>query len=326
MTRYIYLVVIAYLCLIILIELHKSGIFKITGLLRPLGRALEKGLVSTKKSLGRKTGRMYKHFDNMSISDRRKSKLYKYLSSMSAIITSLNLQAYTNPESLFFFIVLTSFVIAIAMTIGLVVQIKVVTFLAVIIMEHSFLFFISRSEMTKRMLATMDALDSLSSHIEDGILQAVKECLPSMDARVRPVFEDFNLKTGSLTLSSSIEKPWLELNMKLGSISDVFCENALIFNSDNDPALLKSFKDGILENSARNIKIMERETNYKQALFMYAIAISICLVFGLVFSFVMGVGLSYFSTVHGRIATIASLIVAFFGFVVGQIIYSGRIE
>lgn len=276
------------------------------------------------KPLGKHAGIMRKRLDNLNMRDRGKSYTYKYFSMMSSVISSLELQKFTNPESVLLLMALISVVVSIVLTIGLGMVVKVLTFFTCLVLLHAVLLFISHTSMLERMLAIMDAEDLLASNMEDGILVSVQKSLNSIDVKIRPIFSDFFTEASKST--DGIELAMVNFNMRLGSSMNSFCENALTHYKDNDSTSLKYFKDGIEKNTKKRILINKQQYQYRINMMMYTICMCICIAFGVIASFIVGEGLAYYSSAAGRIVTIISAVFIIGGFVASQLIYFGGVD
>lgn len=275
------------------------------------------------KKLAKRFGIMRRSLENMDARSRKISPLYLYYTTMNTVIMSMGLRNVTNVESLFLFLVVVSIIIGIVVTFGLALKVTLMVIGVSLIVLHSVLFFIARSETMERAFALMDAEDMISSNMEDGVVEAVGKSLSSIDVRVRYLFEQFyNDVTG---LGEQIDKALLRLNISIGPMYDSFCENALVYYKDNDPVVLQSFKEQMKRNTKRRIEMKKQQVAYKNNLILFfaCVAITSLLVFTSVS--LLGVGIEYLFSKVGRVTLIIGTCSQLLGFAASQIVYSGSV-
>lgn len=321
--EFIYIICIVLGVIILIWEILSSKADKFKNIYNNSKRQINLVGKKGKRSIGKYIGKIRKRNLSLSMKDRKKSPYYLYSTVISSALISLHLQAFTNPESIFILISIASIVIGLIITLQLPIAVRIITIVVLFAFFHALLMFFSRSVTMRRLHASMDAEDLLSSNMESGIVEAVTNNIGSIDSSIRPIFQDF---LNDFRTNMSIEDCIIRLNMKLGPMFDNFCENALIHYQDNDPATLNAFKDNIRKNAKRRILLNKQELSYREAMTIYSICIAISVAFNIIVASMTGMGIYYFTSLIGRTLLIMYFIVIVCGFIISQLLYSGGVE
>lgn len=273
--------------------------------------------------MGITAGKYQDYIDIMNSYRREKSIVYKYHYLMNVSIESLGLRTKSNVQTVAFFIVSGSAILSYVLTIGMNSFIAFILFVTLVVFFHLLMVFLSRSMTIKRSMALMDAEDILCTSMEDGIQVAIDKNVKAIDPLVRYMFEEFQT---DLKIKVPIGTALDSLNTKAGAQMDSFCQTALNHYRDNDPVVLLTFSDNIQRNAKRRIAIAQQQSNYGKCMLYYLIGMIATVIFAFTMVSIIGTGMAYFTTIHGRTCTVLGICTALLGFVASQIIFSGGVD
>jgi hypothetical protein len=190
----------------------------------------------------------------MSAKARKRSKMFGYYERINDSLLNLGWQLYgITVEGV------TAGCFLISLGIGIVfllitkyispcILIILVSFLTQLVVLYT----VSIIKSRKRIAILLETQNNLCASMSNGVIEAVKEVLPSIDNSISPVFRQFikDVEKNNYSLSDALYR----LNMKLGSTYDNFCNEALLFTEHYHPGLEDIFKSIIESNSRISIQ------------------------------------------------------------------------
>ena len=213
------------------------------------------------------------------------------------------------PYELLYFILIGSAVVAIAVTTILFSSIAMIIPVYPMVVAAVICVLYTRSNVAHdaRIEAVLIAENKVCNSIQAGVKVAIRDNIELIPEEVRVYFSDFvdNVENKGYYIKTAL----LELNLKLGSVSDEFIKKCIIFETEEEHGMVGMFADIVELNELRRAKRANMKLDLEKRIQEVKISIAMIFVFILgiliIYSTVRNI---YFKTAVGNLIILADML------------------
>lgn len=245
--RNVTLISVALLIFMLLIALASIFNVKISVLLTKIVRTV---VVRIGKAINKREQRYYRDLYIGKINEKQnKVKLYRFLNNL-IIDLGLKRQGATPYEFLFIVVVASAIITLVFCQLvfgGILIAIPIFPIMLVAIM--AMLYTKSNIAHDMRIEAIIESENIIANNIKDGVVVAVRNSIDAIPQLVRSEFKEFldNIEHKNYHIKAALQ----ELNNNLGSTSNDFISNCIIFETDEQYGHSKVFQDLVDVNNTK---------------------------------------------------------------------------
>lgn len=312
-------VMIAVIIVVAILATAVKQLFNIS-LLELLHTAVRKVSYFIGKVVSKREKRYHRDIEIGKLNNKMRTvKIYKF---MHELIIDLKLESTgITPYELMAFIAIGSAIVSYAIALIFFTTTAIMLLLYPIVACATICIMYTRANVAheNRIAAVIESENIICNNIRGGVLLAVKQNLQIIPEETRPYFSDFidNIEIKNYHIKTAL----LELNLKLGSMSDDFIKKCIAFELDEEKGVADMFQDVVELNNIKSDLRTEMKHSLEDKVNELRISVVMIAVFLFgVIAIYPSVRNMYFNTVVGNIIIVLDILALIIIYVIATIV------